>query len=208
MNDVVQARYHGLGNPCGREAVAPSVRAALLLALRLLLFLAVRGSQVEQKRVMLIVLLCFLPPRLRLSLVVQQQVRVVVAATVRHHHRPDGAGVDVLDLEKTLHDVYVLGLDILGDIKNKQTRMKLETGVFGGEGFSQKKKNFHQFRQVDLESFVEPEHRAGRHVADPVQVPRDQVRLVKPAAKHVVRFVPDPRQQRVIFWNKSLEDQQ
>lgn len=141
MNDVVQAGYHGLGDPCGREAVAPSIRAALLLALRLLLFLAVRGSQVEQKRVMLIVLLCFLPPRLRLSLVVQQQVRVVVAATVRHHHRPDGAGVDVLDLEKTLHDVYVLRLDILGDIKNKQTNEdEVRNWCFWGRGVFSKKK--------------------------------------------------------------------
>lgn len=148
MNDMVQAGYRGLGGPCGREAVTPSVRAALLLALRLLLFLAVRGSQVEEKRVMLIVLLRFLPPRLRLSLVVQQQVRVVVAATVRHHHRPDGAGVDVLDLEKTLHNVYVLGLDVLGDIKIKKNKTNEDDirnrWVFFG--FSQFFFFSHQFR--------------------------------------------------------------
>lgn len=50
-----------------------------------------------------------------------------------------------------------------------------------------------------LEGFVEPEHRAGRHVADPVQVPRDQVGLIQPAAKHIVRLVPYTRQQCVVI---------
>lgn len=49
-----------------------------------------------------------------------------------------------------------------------------------------------------LKGFVEPQDRAGRHVADPVQVPGDQVGLVEPAAEDVVRLVPHAGQQGVV----------
>lgn len=49
-----------------------------------------------------------------------------------------------------------------------------------------------------LKGFVEPQDRAGRHVANPVQVPRDQVGLVEPAAEDVVRLVPHAGQQGVV----------
>lgn len=58
---------------------------------------------------------------------------------------------------------------------------------------------------ADLEGFVQPEHGAGGHVADPVQVPRDQVGLVQPAAEHIVRFVPNPRQQGVVVCGGWME---
>lgn len=57
---------------------------------------------------MVLLLLPFLPPSLRLRLVVQQQVRGVVPPAVGHHHCADGAGVDVLDLEKALDHVDIL----------------------------------------------------------------------------------------------------
>lgn len=57
---------------------------------------------------------------------------------------------------------------------------------------------FSDEENTHLKSFVEPQDRAGRHVADPVQVPRDQVGLVEPAAKHVVRLVPHTGQQSVV----------
>lgn len=49
-----------------------------------------------------------------------------------------------------------------------------------------------------LKGFIEPQHRAGSHVADPVQVPGDQVGLVEPAAEDVVRLVPHAGQQGVV----------
>lgn len=58
-----------------------------------------------------------------------------------------------------------------------------------------------------LEGFVEPENRAGRHVANPVQVPRDQVGLVQPAPKDIVRLVPHTRQQRVVFCGGVFGDE-
>lgn len=61
-------------------------------------------------------------------------------------------------------------------------------------------------RSTHLEGFVEPENRAGRHVADPVQVPRDQVGLVQPAAEDIVRLVPHTRQQRVVFCVDVFKD--
>ena len=81
-----------------------------LLALPfLLVFLAAGGSQVKEEGLVVVLwLLAFQPPGLGLSLVVQQQVRVVMTTAVGHHHCADGAGVDVLDLEKALDDVDVL----------------------------------------------------------------------------------------------------
>lgn len=57
----------------------------------------------------------------------------------------------------------------------------------------------HTHTHTHLKGFVEPENRAGRHVAYPVQVPRYQVGLVEPAAEHVVRLVPHTREQCVVF---------
>lgn len=53
--------------------------------------------------------------------------------------------------------------------------------------------------RTDLEGLVEPEHGAGRHVPDPVQVPRDEVGLVQPAAEHIIRLVPDAGEECVII---------
>jgi hypothetical protein len=39
---------------------------------------------------------------------IQQEVRAVKAAAVGHHHCPDGAGVEILDLEEPLHHVDIL----------------------------------------------------------------------------------------------------
>lgn len=80
------------------------------LALNFLIFiLTTRGSQVKKKGlVMVLLLLPFLPSSLRLSLVVQQQIWVVVTSAVGHHHCADGAGIDVLDLEEAFDYVDVL----------------------------------------------------------------------------------------------------
>lgn len=66
----------------------------------------------------MVLLLPLLPSGLRLSFIVQQQVRVIVPPTVGHHHRANGAGVDVLDLEKALDHVDVLRFDILLQERN------------------------------------------------------------------------------------------
>lgn len=60
-----------------------------------------------------LLLLALLPPSLRLSLVIQQQVRGVMATAVSDHYSANGAGVDVLDLEKALYDVDVLRFNVL-----------------------------------------------------------------------------------------------
>lgn len=78
------------------------------LALHFLIFiLTARGSEIKKKGLVM-VLLPFLPSSLRLSLVVQQQIWVVVTSAVGHHHRADGAGIDVLDLEEAFDYVDVL----------------------------------------------------------------------------------------------------
>lgn len=64
---------------------------------------------------MLLLLLPLLPPSLGLSLIVQQQVWVVVTTAVGHHHRADGAGIDVLDLEQALDYIDVLRFNILSE---------------------------------------------------------------------------------------------
>ncbi len=162
----------------------------------------------------MLLLLPLLPPSLGLSLVVQQQVRVVVTTAVCHHHRADGAGVDVLDLEKALDYVDVLRFNILWETRKNTVEdvfyfliyyylMYTLTYILTRELLSQTELAEYSFyllpRGSHLEGFIEPEHRAGRHVAYPVQVPRDQVGLIQPAAEHIVRLVPHTRQQRVIF---------
>lgn len=117
---MLQARDGRLWEASPGEAVTPGFHR-LVLALRLLVFvLAARGAQVEEERLVLLLLLVFLPACLGLGLVVQQQVRVIVAAAVGHHHRADGAGVDVLDLEKALDHVDILRLHVLPGEKREQ----------------------------------------------------------------------------------------
>lgn len=111
--NVLQARDGRLMEASSGKAVTPRFQR-LLFVLRLLVFvLAARGAQVEEERLVLLLLQASLPLRLGLGLVVQQQVRVVVAAAVSNHHRADGAGIDVLDLEKTFDHVDVLRLHVL-----------------------------------------------------------------------------------------------
>lgn len=88
------------------------MKVFVLLPFLQLLFTA-RGSQVKEERLVLRLLLPLLPPGLRLSLIVQQQVWVVMAMAVGHHHRTDGAGVDVLDLEEALDHIDVFRFDVL-----------------------------------------------------------------------------------------------
>lgn len=86
-----------------------------------LAFLAVRRAQVEKQRLVVLrlpfVLLLGSCSGLRLCLVVEQQVGRVVPSAVGHHHRANGAGVDVLDLEEALDYVDVFRLDILEGYK-------------------------------------------------------------------------------------------
>lgn len=84
----------------------------MFLNLHFVVIVASGGPQVKQEGLVMLQP-AFLLLSLRLSLVVQQQVWVVVAAAVGHHHSADSAGVDVLDLEETLDDVDVLRFHIL-----------------------------------------------------------------------------------------------
>lgn len=70
----------------------------------------------------MLLLWAFLPLSLRLSLIVQQQVRVVVTLAVGHHHCADGASIDVLDLEKALDHVDVLRFNILAEERKRMKR--------------------------------------------------------------------------------------
>lgn len=118
MNNLLQAWDRGLGTT-GREAVTsgvPMIVFFFLLPFLQLLFTS-RGSQVEEERLVLRMLLSFLPPGLRLSLIVQQQVWVVMAMAVSHHHRTNGAGIDVLDLEEALDHIDVFWFDVLKEEK-------------------------------------------------------------------------------------------
>jgi len=54
-----------------------------------------------------------------------------------------------------------------------------------------------------LEGFVEPEYRAGGHVANPVQVTRDKVSLIQPAAEHVIGFISHAGQQSVVLYGSK-----
>lgn len=115
MDDILQARGRGHGQAGLKPHLPPPPLLLFLLVLLVVLLLAVAGSHVKEQG--LPVLPALLPvglaPGLRLGLVVQQQVRGVVALAVGHHHCADGAGVDVLDLEEALDHVDVFRLDIL-----------------------------------------------------------------------------------------------
>lgn len=86
----------------------PHFPLVLLTLHFLILILTTRGPQVKEEGLVEVLVLPFLPSSLRLGLVVQQQIWVVMTSAVGHHHRADGAGVDVLDLEKAFHHVDVL----------------------------------------------------------------------------------------------------
>lgn len=98
------------------EAVTPRIHLPLLI---LIVVITASGSQVKEEGLVL-PLLPFLLLSLRLSLVIQQQIWIVVTSAVGHHHRADGAGVNVLDLEKTFDHVDVLGLNILSNKENNE----------------------------------------------------------------------------------------
>lgn len=118
---MLQARDGRLREAAAGEAVTPDFLWVLLVLRFLVFVLAAGGPQVEEEGLVVLLLLPFLPASLRLSLVIQQQVRVVVATAVRHHHRADGAGVDVLDLEEALDHVDVLRFHVLfGEVKNEK----------------------------------------------------------------------------------------
>lgn len=106
---MIQARDGGLWEAGRGTSVRPCFPLTLLYLLIILFFLTAGGSKVKQKG--LVLLLPFLP--LSLSLVVQQQVRVVVTTAVSHHDGADGAGIDVLNLEKAFYHIDVLGFNIL-----------------------------------------------------------------------------------------------
>lgn len=203
---MLQARDGRLRKAAAGEAVTPDFFWVLLVLPFLVFVLAAGGPQVEEEGLVVLLLLPFLPASLRLSLIIQQQVRVVVATAVRHHHRADGAGVDVLDLEEALDHVDVLRFHVLfGEVKDEK-KMHNCTNIMTQFILLKKNKTFaadvpaeEDLWPTYLEGFVEPENRAGRHVADPVQVPRDQVGLVQPAAEDIVGLVPHTRQQRVVF---------
>lgn len=106
LQDVIHARDGGLRVTAIRES------GTLCLPLMFLIFhfvfiITAGGPQVKQEGLVMLQP-PFLLLSLRLSLVVQQQIRVVMTAAVGHHHSADSAGVDVLDLEKTLDDVDIL----------------------------------------------------------------------------------------------------
>lgn len=219
LYNMLQAWYGGLRKAASGEAMTfrfPVVR----LALNFLIFiLTARGSQVKKKGLVMVLLLPFLPSSLRLSLVVQQQIWVVVTSAVGHHHCADGAGIDVLDLEEAFDYVDVLWFNIL--LKKKTMRKKdkiilLQNYIIPWHNTSWtssscalgKERLWLTCTPSHLEGFIEPEHRAGCHVAYPVQVPRDQVGLIQPAAKHIVRLVPHTWQQRVIFCRVLRNDKE
>lgn len=70
---------------------------------------------------------------------------------------------------------------------------------------------YEKLTHLDLEGFVEPEHRARGHVADPVQVTRDKVGLIQPAAEHIIGLISHTGQQSVVLYRskttKSIKNQ-
>lgn len=101
------------------KAVTPRILLPLLILI--VVVITASGSQVKEEGLVL-PLLPFLLLSLRLSLVIQQQIWTVVTTAVGHHHRADGAGVDILDLEKTFDHVDVLGLNILSNKENNEKK--------------------------------------------------------------------------------------
>lgn len=110
---MLQARDGRLWEAATGEAVTPDFLWVLLVLRFLVFVLTAGGPQVKEEGLVVLLLLPFLPASLRLSLVIQQQVRVIVAAAVRHHHCANGAGVDVLDLEEALDHIDVLRFHVL-----------------------------------------------------------------------------------------------
>lgn len=108
LHYMFQAGDGGLRKAASWEAPTPRFSLVLLALRFLILILTTRGPQVKEEGLVEVLLLRFLPSSLRLSLVVQQQIRVVMTPAVGHHHCADGAGIDVLDLEKAFDYVDVL----------------------------------------------------------------------------------------------------
>lgn len=109
---MIQARDGGLYVTAVRESETPPLLLVLLVLQFLTFILTAGGSEIKQEGLVMLQP-PFLLLSLRLSLVVQQEIRVVMTTAVGHHHGADGAGVDVLDLEKTFDDVDILRLHIL-----------------------------------------------------------------------------------------------
>lgn len=126
---MLQAWDGRLREAAAGEAVTPDFLRVLLVLRFLVFVLAAGGAQVEEEGLVVLLLLPFLPASLRLSLVIQQQVRVVVATAVRHHHRADGAGVDVLDLEEALDHVDVLRFHVLFEEVRDETKLHNCTNI-------------------------------------------------------------------------------
>lgn len=117
MYNVLQSRHGRLRETRTGEAVTSRSPLALFLLFLLLFILATGRCQVKEQR-LVVLLLPLLPSGLRLSFIVQQQVWVIMPPTVGHHHRANGAGVDVLNLKKALDHVNVLRFDILLQERN------------------------------------------------------------------------------------------
>lgn len=122
---MVQGGEASVGVSGSRDVMIPFLRMThlLLLLIFLVFLLAARCPQVEEEGLLLLLELILLPLSLRLSLVIQHQIWIVMASAVGHHHRADGAGVDVLDFEEAFDHVDVLRLDILFQ-KDGQDRHK------------------------------------------------------------------------------------
>lgn len=57
-----------------------------------------------------------------------------------------------------------------------------------------------------LEGFVQPEDGAGSDTTHAVKIPGDKVGVIKPAAKHVIWFIPHSRQKvKSIYQEKEKE---
>lgn len=111
LQDMIQARDSRLRVMAIRESGTLCL-PLMSLSLHFVFIVAAGGAQVKQEGLVMLQP-PFLLLSLRLSLVVQQQIWVVVTAAVGHHHSADSASVDVLDLEKTLDDVDILWFHIL-----------------------------------------------------------------------------------------------
>lgn len=105
LQDVIQARNGGLRVTAIRESGTLCL-PLMFLILNFVFIVTAGGPQVKQEGLVMLQS-PFLLLSLRLSLIVQQQIWVVMMTAVGHHHSADSAGVDVLDLEKTLDDIDI-----------------------------------------------------------------------------------------------------
>lgn len=110
LKDVFQWSVPYVGQVSRQQPPFPLYRVLFLLLAHILFLLAVSAAQVEEHRLVLVLVASLLSQGtgLRLGLVVQKKVRCVVAPAVGHHYSADGAGVDVLDLEEALDHIHIL----------------------------------------------------------------------------------------------------